>query len=230
MAIQIKLENFEGPLDLLIHLIEKNKMNITEIDISQIIEDYLSYIKEAQELNLKIKVEFLVMATELIEIKAYSILDKEKKEEKEEDLEKRIIEYKIFKEISEKMSECENEYNISYRKTGDQKIIPSEIEYDLSALSVNNLFSYFKELLKEEVRESIKIELEEEYGLDEAYKEVHEILNTKERVNFNMLLKNRYTRVRIVALFLCVLEMFKDGKIDIQFEEKEFYVMRLEYV
>ena len=230
MAIQIKLENFEGPLDLLIHLIEKNKMNITEIDISQIIEDYLSYIKEAQELNLKIKVEFLVMATELIEIKAYSILDKEKKEEKEEDLEKRIIEYKIFKEISEKMSECENEYNISYRKTGDQKIIPSEIEYDLSALSVNNLFSYFKDLLKEEVRESIKIELEEEYGLDEAYKEVHEILNTKKRVNFNMLLKNRYTRVRIVALFLCVLEMFKDGKIDIQFEEKEFYVMRLEYV
>ena len=230
MAIQIKLENFEGPLDLLIHLIEKNKMNITEIDISQIIEDYLSYIKEAQELNLKIKVEFLVMATELIEIKAYSILDKEKKEEKEEDLEKRIIEYKIFKEISEKMSECENEYNISYRKTGDQKIIPSEIEYDLSALSVNNLFSYFKELLKEEVRESIKIELEEEYGLDEAYKEVHEILNTNKRVNFNMLLKNRYTRIRIVALFLCVLEMFKDGVIDIQFEEKEFYVMRLEYV
>lgn len=230
MAIQIKLENFEGPLDLLIHLIEKNKMNITEIDISQIIEDYLSYIKEAQELNLKIKVEFLVMATELIEIKAYSILDKEKKEEKEEDLEKRIIEYKIFKEISEKMSECENEYNISYRKTGDQKIIPSEIEYDLSALSVNNLFSYFKDLLKEEVRESIKIELEEEYGLDEAYKEVHEILNTKKRVNFNMLLKNRYTRIRIVALFLCVLEMFKDGMIDIQFEEKEFYVMRLEYV
>ena len=230
MAIQIKLENFEGPLDLLIHLIEKNKMNITEIDISQIIEDYLSYIKEAQELNLKIKVEFLVMATELIEIKAYSILDKEKKEEKEEDLEKRIIEYKIFKEISEKMSECENEYNISYRKTGDQKIIPSEIEYDLSALSVNNLFSYFKDLLKEEVRESIKIELEEEYGLDEAYKEVHEILNTNKRVNFNMLLKNRYTRIRIVALFLCVLEMFKDGMIDIQFEEKEFYVMRLEYV
>ena len=230
MAIQIKLENFEGPLDLLIHLIDKNQMSITEIDISKIIEDYLSYISEAQELNLKIKVEFLVMATELIEIKAYSILDKGKKEEKEEDLEKRIIEYKMFKEISEKMSECENEYNISYKKSGNQEIIPSEIEYDLSALSVNNLFSYFKELLKEEVKESIRIELEEEYSIDEAYTEVHEILNTNKRVNFNMLLKNRYTRIRIVALFLCVLEMFKDGMIDIQFEEKEFYVMRLEYV
>ena len=105
MAIQIKLENFEGPLDLLIHLVEKNKMDITKIDIFQIIEDYLMYIKEAQELNLKVKVEFLVMATELIEIKAYSILNKGKKEEREEDLEKRIIEYKLFKEISEKMAE-----------------------------------------------------------------------------------------------------------------------------
>ena len=92
------------------------------------------------------------------------------------------------------------------------------------------MFNYFKELLKEEVKESIKIELEEEYSLDEAYKEVHEILSIEKRVNFNMLLKNRYTRIRIVALFLCVLEMFKDGVIDIQFEEKEFYVMRLEYV
>ena len=230
MAIQIKLENFEGPLDLLIHLIDKNQMSITEIDISKIIEDYLSYISEAQELNLKIKVEFLVMATELIEIKEYSILDKGKKEEKEEDLEKRIIEYKMFKEISEKMSECENEYNISYKKSGNQEIIPSEIEYDLSALSVNNLFSYFKELLKEEVKESIRIELEEEYSIDEAYTEVYEFINTGKRVNFNMLLKNKYTRLRIVSLFLCVLEMFKDGVIDIQFEEKEFYVMRLEYV
>ena len=227
MAIQIKLENFEGPLDLLIHLVEKNKMDITKIDIFQIIEDYLMYIKEAQELNLKVKVEFLVMATELIEIKAYSILNKGKKEEREEDLEKRIIEYKLFKEISEKMAEYENEYNIAYKRSGLQSVVPSEIEYDLSALSINNLFSHFKNLLKEEVKITIKVELEEEYTIEEAYKEVYEMINTKERVNFNMLLKNKYTRLRIVSLFLCILDLFKDGVIDIQFEENEFYVMRL---
>ncbi len=230
MAIQIKLENFEGPLDLLIHLIEKNKMDITKIDIFQIIEDYLMYIKEAQELNLKVKVEFLVMATELIEIKAYSILNKGKKEEREEDLEKRIIEYKLFKEISEKMAEYENEYNIAYKRSGLQSVVPSEIEYDLSALSINNLFSHFKNLLKEEVKITIKVDLEEEYTIEEAYKEVYEMINTKERVNFNMLLKNKYTRLRIVSLFLCILDLFKDGVIDIQFEENEFYVMRLNYV
>ena len=230
MAIQIKLENFEGPLDLLIHLVEKNKMDITKIDIFQIIEDYLMYIKEAQELNLKVKVEFLVMATELIEIKAYSILNKGKKEEREEDLEKRIIEYKLFKEISEKMAEYENEHNIAYKRSGLQSVVPSEIEYDLSALSINNLFSHFKNLLKEEVKITIKVELEEEYTIEEAYKEVYEMINTKERVNFNMLLKNKYTRLRIVSLFLCILDLFKDGVIDIQFEENEFYVMRLNYV
>ena len=230
LAIQIKLENFEGPLDLLIHLVEKNKMDITKIDIFQIIEDYLMYIKEAQELNLKVKVEFLVMATELIEIKAYSILNKGKKEEREEDLEKRIIEYKLFKEISEKMAEYENEYNIAYKRSGLQSVVPSEIEYDLSALSINNLFSHFKNLLKEEVKITIKVELEEEYTIEEAYKEVYEMINTKERVNFNMLLKNKYTRLRIVSLFLCILDLFKDGVIDIQFEENEFYVMRLNYV
>ena len=78
--INVKIDNFEGPLDLLIHLIEKKQMKITEINISQIIDDYLNYIKQQKEENLKIKVEFLIMATDLIEIKAYSILNKEKKQ------------------------------------------------------------------------------------------------------------------------------------------------------
>ena len=97
--IQVKIDNFEGPMDLLIHLIEKKKLKINEISISQIIDDYLLYINEQKNLNLKIKVEFLTMATELIEIKAYSILNKEKKEEIIENLEKKILEYKFFKEI-----------------------------------------------------------------------------------------------------------------------------------
>jgi len=80
--IQIKIDNFEGPLDLLIHLIEKKKMDINEINISQIIDDYLGYIHAQKELNLKIKVEFLIMATDLIEIKAYSVLNRDKKLEK----------------------------------------------------------------------------------------------------------------------------------------------------
>ena len=95
--IQVKIDNFEGPMDLLLHLIEKKQMKISEINISQIIDDYLEYINKHKEENLKIKIEFLIMATDLIEIKAYSILNHEKKLETMEDLEKRIIEYKILK-------------------------------------------------------------------------------------------------------------------------------------
>ena len=90
--IQIKIDNFEGPMDLLIHLIEKKQLKINEISISQIIDDYLQYIDKQKNLNLKIKIEFLTMATELIEIKAYSILNKQKKEEKIENLEKKLLE------------------------------------------------------------------------------------------------------------------------------------------
>ena len=86
-TIQVKIENFEGPLDLLNHLIEKKKMDVNAINISQIIDDYLSYIHAQKELNLKIKIEFLVMATDLIEIKAYSVLNRGKKLEKIENTE-----------------------------------------------------------------------------------------------------------------------------------------------
>ena len=147
-TIQVKIDNFEGPLDLLIHLIEKNQMNIAEINISKIIDEYLEYLHEQENENLKIKVEFLVMATELLEIKTYSILNKEKKLEKIESLERRIKEYKIFKEISELFSKYEKEYNISYSRTGSQSITEAVIEYDISSLTMENLFKSFKQLLK----------------------------------------------------------------------------------
>ena len=165
--IQIKIDNFEGPLDLLLHLIDKKQMKITEINISQIIDDYLKYIKEQKELNLKIKVEFLIMATELIEIKAYSILNKEKKEEKIEDLEKRIIEYKFFKEISELFSKSENEYNIPYKRSGTQKIETAIIEYDLSKLTLDNIVKSFREFLKEDKKDMLILNLEEEYSTND---------------------------------------------------------------
>ena len=158
-TIQVKIDNFEGPLDLLIHLIEKNQMNIAEINISKIIDEYLEYLHEQENENLKIKVEFLVMATELLEIKTYSILNKEKKLEKIESLERRIKEYKIFKEISELFSKYEKEYNISYSRTGSQSVTEAVIEYDISSLTMENLFKSFKQLLKNNEKKEEKLSL-----------------------------------------------------------------------
>jgi len=228
--IQIKIENFEGPLDLLLHLIEKKKMDINSINVSQIIDDYLNYIHVQKELNLKIKVEFLIMATDLIEIKAYSILNRDKKFEKIENLEKKIIEYQLFKEISELFSKYENEYNVPYTRTGTESI-GSEIEYDISRLNLDNLFKSLKNLInskmikKNNFEERMILNLEDDnYSTEEAHNEISEIIKGDRKVEFNHLLKNKFSKSRIVTLFLCILDMFKNGEIDIIVEEKNFFI------
>ena len=228
--IQIKIENFEGPLDLLLYLIEKKKMDINSINVSQIIDDYLNYIHAQKELNLKIKVEFLIMATDLIEIKAYSILNRDKKFEKIENLEKKIIEYQLFKEISELFSKYENEYNVPYTRTGTESI-GSEIEYDISSLNLDNLFKSLKNLInskmikKNNFEERMILNLEDDnYSTEEAHNEISEIIKEDRKVEFNHLLKNKFSKSRIVTLFLCILDMFKNGEIDIIVEEKNFFI------
>ena len=226
--IQVKIDNFEGPMDLLLHLIEKKQMKISEINISQIIDDYLEYINKHKEENLKIKIEFLIMATDLIEIKAYSILNQEKKLERMEDLEKRIIEYKIFKEISELFSEHEKEYNIPYKKSGSQNIQEVSFEYDMSMLTLDNLLNNFKNLIKSENQKpKMILNLEEEYSSEEAFSEIQEIMENEDEIEFNSLLKNKFTKSRIVVLFLCILELFKSGEIDIIPMENNFYIKKI---
>jgi len=229
--IQVKIENFEGPLDLLIHLIEKKKMDVNAINISQIIDDYLSYIHAQKELNLKIKIEFLVMATDLIEIKAYSVLNRGKKLEKIENLEKKIIEYQLFKEISELFSKHENEYNIPYTRTGTESMGAEIIEYDISSLSLDNLFKSLKNLITSKLNDRNKFEEkmivnleEDDYSAEDAYTEVSQTIQTNEEVEFNHLLKNKFSKSRIVTLFLCILDMFKNGEIDIIVEENNFFI------
>ena len=229
--IQIKIENFEGPLDLLLHLIEKKKMDINSINISQIIDDYLNYIHTQKGLNLKIKVEFLIMATDLIEIKAYSILNRDKKIEKIENLEKKIIEYQLFKEISELFSKYENEYNVPHTRTGTESMGNEIIEYDISSLNLNNLFKSLNNLInskmmkKDNLGERMILNLEDDnYSTEEAHNEISEIIKGDRKVEFNHLLKNKFSKSRIVTLFLCILDMFKNGEIDIIVEENIFFI------
>ena len=229
--IQIKIENFEGPLDLLIHLIEKKKMDINSINISQIIDDYLNYIHTQKGLNLKIKVEFLIMATDLIEIKAYSILNRDKKIEKIENLEKKIIEYQLFKEISELFSKYENEYNVPHTRTGTESMGNEIIEYDISSLNLDNLFKSLNNLInskmmkKDNLGERMILNLEDDnYSTEEAHNEISEIIKEDRKVEFNHLLKNKFSKSRIVTLFLCILDMFKNGEIDIIVEENIFFI------
>ena len=126
----IKIENFEGPLDLLCHLIDKNKMNINDIKLSEITDQYIEYINKMEEMNLEVTSEFLVMASTLIYLKSKSLLpsDNEESEEiSEEELLRRIIEYKKYKEITKTLKSMYEENSVRFYKTPDEIKLPKQM-------------------------------------------------------------------------------------------------------
>ena len=136
----IKIENFEGPLDLLCHLIDKNKMNIYDIKISEIADQYIEYINKMEELNLEVTSEFLIMASTLLYIKSKGLLPNEVEAEEElteEQLIQRIIEYKKYKEITEKFRVGYEEFSKRFFKIAELIELPKqklEVEYNKEIL------------------------------------------------------------------------------------------------
>lgn len=125
----IKIDNFEGPLDLLCHLIDKNKMNIYDINLSEITDQYIEYIKSMEAMNLEVTSEFLIMASTLLYLKSKSLLPKQVEEEKElteEELLRRIIEYKKYKEITKKMKEFYSQSGMCLSKMPDEIKLPKQ--------------------------------------------------------------------------------------------------------
>ena len=125
----IKLDNFEGPMDLLCHLIEKNKMDVYDINLSEITDQYMDFLKEQEKFNLEIASEFLVMATTLLFLKSKNLLPKQEEEEEEiteEELIRRIIEYKKFKEISKKLKENYLLFSDRYFKLQEEIKLPKQ--------------------------------------------------------------------------------------------------------
>ncbi|WP_156299925.1 segregation and condensation protein A [Streptobacillus canis] len=227
----VKTENFEGPLDLFLHLIDNKKIDISKILISEIIDEYLNIIKNETDQNLKIKIEFLAMATELLEIKAYSILNVDKKIEKEQDLEKRILEYKIIKEIAEEFSKREIEYNVPYVVKGEKTKDQENIFYSIEELTLKNLNQIFNELInKVEIKEKIKINVVDTFTTTDALFEIEKEFNKNKEINFSTLMKGNFSKGRIVSFFLAVLDLFKEGNIEITLLDNDFIIRKGSHV
>ena len=202
MDIVLKIDNFEGPLDLLLHLIEKKKLKISEIKISQIIDEYLGILKNAQEENLHIKVEFLVTASELLEIKASTLLSINEEENKEKELKRRLEDYKIFKEIATKISEMENEYNISYSRGESKKIIKkAPKEYDISKLKASDLYLAYKKYMQKNESEYLELELEKKYNLKDEMDRLYLKLYSQNRT-FDSIFEEAEGRMHLIYIFL----------------------------
>ena len=125
----IKLENFEGPLDLLCHLIDKNKMDIYDINLSEITDQYIEYINQMEQMNLEVTSEFLVMSSTLLYLKSKHLLPKEQDNEEEiteEELIRRIIEYKKYKEVTQKLKDNFIEYSKRFYKRTEEIELPKQ--------------------------------------------------------------------------------------------------------
>lgn len=226
----IKLDNFEGPLDLLCHLVDKNKMDINQIKISEITDQYIDYINKMQELNLDVTSEFILMASTLLFIKSKSLLPKQVEDEAElteEELIHRIIEYKKYKEISKKLKELYQVYSKRFYKVPDKIELPArklEQNYskDLIEQSYKNLVEKNKSKINKNVINIEKIAITETVTVTSKVKDIFKELIKKPRFIFSKLCSaKKYTRLETVTAFSGILELTRRNKIKAQ-QERNF--------
>lgn len=246
MGIPVKLEVFEGPLDLLLHLIDKNKVNIYDIPIVEITEQYLEYIRNMDEKNLEIMSEFLIMAATLLNIKSRMLLPVEPIEEEivedpRQELVDRLLEYKMYKFISEELKEKEND---AARVLFKPPTIPKEISDYKEEVSVEDLLSdltlaKLHEIFKSIVRKQVdkidpirskfgKIE-KEEINLSHKLIEIQEFGFLHRKFLFRSLFEGQHTKMELIVTFLGVLELIKIGRVVIE-QENVFDDIQITYL
>ena len=228
MPYQIKLETFEGPLDLLLHLIEKEEMDIYDIQISVITEQYLQYIQTMQSLKLDVTSEFLVMASTLLAIKSKMLLptqnvnefepltEMDLDEDPREELVQRLLEYKKYKQLSTILKEKELERSQIYsRPMIDLSLYRVEQETNpVDGLNLYHVIDAFQKALKKySYRDPItKIE-REEISVSDRMNEILELLLDEGILFFSKLISQANSKSDIVVTFLSILELMKVKKI-----------------
>lgn len=226
----IKIDNFEGPLDLLCYLIDKNKMNIYDVNLTEITKQYVAYLDEMQEMNLEIASEFLVMSSTLLYLKSKSLLPKQEDEEEEiteEELIKRIIEYKKFKEISKVFKSNYMIYSNRIFKTQEEIKLPKQkLEKEYKPNRIPEIYSQIIERnsvrINQNAKNIEKIALVEKYTVSDKVKEMYQILVKQKRFIFNKLFAiNKHERQEVITAFSGLLEMSRRNRVNTN-QEKIF--------
>lgn len=235
MAIPVKLGVFEGPLDLLLHLIEKNKVDIYDIPIVEITEQYLDYIRQMQHEDMNVMSEFLVMAATLIDIKCRMLLPKEVNEEGEEEdpraeLVEKLLEYKMYKYMSFELKDrlVDAAKNL-YREAQIPKEVaaykqPVDYEALLGGLTLSRLHEIFKSVMKRQeekidpIRSNYGNIEKDEVDMDQKALYVELYARSHKTFSFRGLLGKQRSKMEVIVTFLVILEMMKTGDITISQE------------
>ena len=226
MDYSIKINEFEGPLDLLLHLIKESNINIVDIEINEITRQYLDYINKMEELNINVAASYLVMAAELMEIKSKSLLPIDEKEIDNEDEEvvskenliNKLIEYQKYKDMVNTFKDMESDRQKIYVKAPEKisNYVDNIIKND-NDTSVDDLVAAFKKFLERIDKEkpiTTKI-TNKEYSVKERKKGIRNILRERKKVLFTELFEEKNVSY-IVVTFLSILEMTKEKEITIK--------------
>ena len=231
MGIDIKVNAFEGPLDLLLHLIEKNKVDIYDIPISEITSQYLDYIRSMEEEDLDVMSDFLVMAATLLKIKAKMLLPVKEEEEEEgdprEELVRRLIEYKIYKYAAEELKDLSVDAQKVFFKSEtvpeeikhyEEPIRPGEIVGDVTLEKLNQIFQMVMRRKKDRedpVRSHFGKIQKEKYKVEDRMDDIRCQIRGLKRINFRTLLDIQPVKEMVIVTFLAVLELMKLGEVKV---------------
>lgn len=236
MALSVKLEAFEGPLDLLLHLIDKNKVDIYDIPIVMITEQYMEYIRQMETEDMNVMSEFLLMAATLLDIKCKMLLPAEVNEEGEEEdpraeLVQKLLEYKMYKYMSYELKDRQFSAERSMYKA---PTIPDEVkkhqaplDYEelLGDMNLQKLHKIFRETVKRKedkidpIRSQFgKIE-KDEINLEEKTTFIEAFVAENKQISFRDLLENQNSKMEVIVTFLVILELMKMGVITIRQDE-----------
>lgn len=223
MEYKIVLNAFEGPLDLLLHLIERAKVDIYDIPISEITDQYMEYLSQMNELDLGVASEFLVMASTLLEIKSKMLLpskvdDSANQLEMEEidprvDLVKKLVEYKKYKKIAEELKIHEEIQNKVFYKPREDMSDYIEEELDLEEMDLEQLADVLNNVLRKRKKKNKTIDIDEiqrdEITIEESIDKLKNLLESKHKIKFSQLFDDTTTRSDIIVTFLSILELAK---------------------
>lgn len=222
MNIEIKIDEFEGPLDLLLHLIKESKMDIFNLKIELIADQYLDYINKMEEMNLDIVSSYLVMAAELIEMKSKMLLPRKDKEEEEEEedpqeqLVNRLIEYQKYKDLTEEFKKLEKERHTFFTKTPEniREYLPEVEVISNTDVTLNDLLEAFQKFLeRQKQNEPLFTKVtKREMSVEERRVSIKKILKTKKKFNF-LELFDVLTKEYVVVTFLAILEMARQNEL-----------------
>lgn len=223
------IQDFEGPLDLLLHLITKNKMNIFDISLSQLTDEYISYLDEMTEKSLEVASEFIVMAATLLDIKARKLLpeiepkDEEDEIVSEEDIIAKIIEYKKYKEISNYINEIYGKNFGSFSKPFEKIKYKSKAKYEGDDFDKSKIFDIYISILQNNANkvnkkadEIEKIAIYEKVTVQDKVRQIVDYLNINENMVFNNIFDpSKCDNIEVVTAFLGALELSKLKQVDL---------------